>query len=166
MPKSEITKSKNDFERKYFCPLCRTELINGIAIGHYCPNKDCKVLDDSDNYKDSNSSRDASKDENKIRGCQGGVWAPPTNFGELFILLLKKYNFGNQNKYSAIMEVKKATVVFLQDTKTYLEAERDKIQGKINISVKGSMEWGALVDIRADLSSKIALVREFGEGFL
>lgn len=38
----------------------------------------------------------------------------PNNLGELLDSLLKKYNLGNQNKYSAIMEVKKATIALLQ----------------------------------------------------
>lgn len=63
-----------------------------------------------------------------------------TNLGELFIFYLKKYNLGNQNKYSAIMEVKKKTRVFLQQ--------------KITISVKDLRMFEKQFDLVDDVYPK------------
>jgi polyhydroxyalkanoate synthesis regulator phasin len=50
----------------------------------------------------------------------------PTNLSELFQELLKKYNLGNQNKYSAIMEAKKAIVNFIKSKMGELKKEKGK----------------------------------------
>ena len=75
-----------------------------------------------------------------------------TNLGELLNFYLKKYNLGNQNKYSAIMEVKKAICAFLQQKIDKLEKQK----------VPGLMHYILLRTIE----SKSEALTDLGKGIL